>query len=496
MSPVNLGHLLAFFVLLVILFSAYGLALVIYNIYFHPLSSFPGPKSFAATRIPVTRSVLRGNLPHVVKRLHDTYGDVVRISPDELSFISADASKDIYGHRPGHPEMAKDRRFYENGPEIPGDILLANEADHSRFRRLLSHAFSEKALREQEPLITTYVDLLISRLHRRIQSNRPTVDLVSWYNWTTFDLIGDLAFGAPFNCLRDESYHFWVSMIFENVKASSVFNEMKRYPGVMALAGLFMPKSLKEALDNHTNLTVERVEARIELQTDRSDFLSHILKQQKDRGMTKEEIFGVSSLLIIAGSETTATLLSGATYYLLRNPRVMQKLVAEVRGQFISEDQINMSSVYGLNYMLAVLDETLRMYPPAPTGLPRVVPETGDSICNNWVPGGTAVSVSQWATNRSPTNFSRPESFLPERFLGDPNFEADQRHALQPFSLGPRGCIGRNLAYAEMRLILARIIWNFDLKLADDSQKWTDQNIYTFWEKKPLNVVLTPVVRN
>jgi len=257
-----------------------------------------------------------------------------------------------------------------------------------------------------------------------------------------------------------------------------------------------MPKSLKEAQDNHTNLTIERVEARMALSTNRADFMSNILKHQDEKGMTKPEIFGIVNLLIIAGSETTATLLSGATYLLLRNPRVMQKLVAEVRRKFTSEDQINMTSVNSLDYMLAVLNEALRMYPPSPTGLPRVVPKPGDYICGKWVPGGTAVSVSQWAANRSPSNFSQSEYFIPERFLGDPKFDSDKRHALQPFSVGPRNCVGRNLAYAEMRLILARIIWNFDLKLADDNHNWTDQHIYTFWEKGPLNVVLTPVVRN
>jgi len=495
MLPLNLGYLLTFFFVLTTLFSVCGLTYVIYNIYFHPLSSYPGPKSFAATRLALARSRLAGRLPYDIKRLHDKYGDVVRIAPDELSYNSADAWKDIYGTRPGHPEMPKDKKFYVNGAEAPGDILVANEADHSRYRRLLSQAFSDKALRDQEPLITTYIDLLIKGLHKRIDSGRPIVDLVSWYNWTTFDVIGDLAVGAPFNCLSEEGYHFWVSMIFDNVKATSIFNEAQRYPGVVPLMQLFTPKRLKEAIENHSNLTVNRVEARMALQTDRADFMSHIQKQQNEKGMSKEEIFGVLTLLMIAGSETTASLLSGATYYLLKNPRVMEKLVAEVRGKFTSEDQLNLAGVNSLDYMLAVLDEGLRMYPPSPTGLPRVVPAAGDTICGKWVPGGTAVSVSQWAANRSSANFTLPESFIPERFLGDPRFSSDKRSAFQPFSFGPRNCVGRSLAYAEMRLILARIIWNFDLKLADDSQKWNEQHIFTFWEKRPLNVILSPAVR-
>jgi cytochrome P450 len=367
-----------------------GVVYMIYNIYLHPLSAYPGPNLFIATRIPWALSFVGGSLPRDVKHFHDVYGDVVRIGPNDLSFINADAWKDIYGHRPGRPELEKDKKFYLNGGIAPpGDILTANEADHSRFRRLLSRSFSEKALRDQEPLIRKYVDLLISRLHRRIQDNRPIVDLVSWYNWATFDLIGDLAFGEPFNCLCDESYHFWVRNVFQNVKANSLFNAAKDYPGVLSLVQLLMPRSLKEARDNHVKLTVERVEARMALETDRPDFLSPILNNHDDKaGMTKPELMGIANLLIIAGSETTATLLSGVTYYLLRNSEVMQRLIKEVRGAFTSEDQINLISVQKLDYMLAVLDEALRIYLPSPTGLPRVVGRGGDYICGKWVPEG------------------------------------------------------------------------------------------------------------
>ena len=65
-------------------------------------------------------------------------------------------------------------------------------------------------------------------------------------------------------------------------------------------------------------------------------------------------------------------------------------------------------------------------------------------------------------------------------------FYTDSRAVLQPFSVGPRNCIGRNLAYNEMRLILARVLWNFDLELCDESKGWSDQKAYILWEKPPL----------
>lgn len=109
--------------------------------------------------------------------------------------------------------------------------------------------------------------------------------------------------------------------------------------------------------------------------------------------MTNLEIKNNSGILIVAGSETTATLLSGATYYLMRNPRVWNKLKDEVRGAFVAEDEINISSTAPgkLPYLHAVLEESLRRYPPVPTRLPRQTPKGGDYIDGFFVPGGVSV---------------------------------------------------------------------------------------------------------
>lgn len=94
---------------------------------------------------------------------------------------------------------------------------------------------------------------------------------------------------------------------------------------------------------------------------------------------------------------------------------------------------------------------------------------------------------------RSPENFVLPDSFIPERWLGDARFANDRKDAFQPFLFGARNCIGRNLAYAEMRSILARVMWNFDIKLVDANEDWIGKNtLYSLWDKPPLNVYLSP----
>lgn len=106
--------------------------------------------------------------------------------------------------------------------------------------------------------------------------------------------------------------------------------------------------------------------------------------------MTNSELIDNSSLLIIAGSETTATTLSGATYLLTTHPEVLARLSKEVRSTYSSEAEIDLLSVQKLSYMLAVLDETLRIYPPVPTAIPRITQPGGDVVCGKYMPEGVS----------------------------------------------------------------------------------------------------------
>ncbi|KAJ5348301.1 uncharacterized protein N7506_001554 [Penicillium brevicompactum] len=485
--------LLALLGMSIALIPIYYVGLIVYNIYFHPLSHYPGPKSMAATRIPYMRMVLKGQCPQQTLALHQQYGNVVRIAPNELSFADGDAWKPIYGTRVGHGQKRKDTRFYPPTAGGAPSIIQSNDADHSRFRRLLSHAFSDSSLRGQEPIIKTYVDLLMQRLQERIATGNNVFDLMTWYNFTTFDIIGDLAFGESFDCLKNVQYHQWISILFSSIRYGAYSNVARRLPGSSYILPLITPKKIIAQRDMHVALTSEKINGRLAKSNERPDFFGNILKHQNtEKGFTVPEMISNGSTLIIAGSETTATLLSGVTYLLLRNPRVLAKLQDEIRSAFTTEGQITLESCNKLEYCLAVLTETFRMYPPVPVGLPRIVDAQGDMISGNWVPGGTAVSVSQFSANRLSTNFTDAESFIPERHLDDPRFVNDSKNAMQPFSFGPRNCIGRNLAYVEMRLILARMVFNFDMELDQPGTDWMDQNCFTLWEKPGLMVKLHP----
>jgi len=139
----------------------------------------------------------------------------------------------------------------------------------------------------------------------------------------------------------------------------------------------------------------------------------------------------------------------------------------------------------------AVIEEGLRVYPPVPSRFPRRTAE-GTLIDGQFVPADISVGVHQYSSSHSPLTYHQPDKFFPHRWLPNPptEYANDILDSNQPFSLGPRGCLGRNLAYAEMRCILARMVWEFDLMLDERSDGWMKQKVFTLWEKGPLWVQL------
>lgn len=104
---------------------------------------------------------------------------------------------------------------------------------------------------------------------------------------------------------------------------------------------------------------------------------------------------------MLAGSETTSTVLSTATYYLLKNPNVYEKLSSEIRSAFKSGDVINEATTRDLTYLNAVCKEAMRIYAPLPLGLPREVPEGGDTVAGHYLPAGVSKSVMRLKDNHS-----------------------------------------------------------------------------------------------
>jgi cytochrome P450 len=423
---------------------------------------------------------------------------MIRIGPNEISCINPQAWQDIYGgHKPGQ-NFSKNPLWMSRKQNTANSILSASDADHHRIRRLISHAFSDKALRAQEPVLQDCVGILMRRLHEQTKAGwgSAVVDLVEWFSWTTFDIVGELGFGETFGCLTDERHHSWSALVFSHFKAASLVTSVRFYPLLERFLRWWLPSPVTNRQD-HFQLSREKIHRRLKGEKTTPDFMSYVLDPKNEERMSLQEIETTFNILIIAGSETTASALAGTTGHLLNNPMCLATLIQEIRSNFVEENDINLASLGKLPYLAAVIEEGLRMAPPVPSGLPRVTPLEGGVVCGEWLPGRTDISFSQWSAYRSPFNFSRPNEFIPERWLQSNRTSqsaSDKKSTLQPFSFGPRNCIGKNLAYAELRLILSRMIWNFDLSFPKDMRAydWAKQKTYVLVEKQPLKVRLTP----
>ncbi|TLD16310.1 uncharacterized protein PgNI_02606 [Pyricularia grisea] len=216
--------------------------------------------------------------------------------------------------------------------------------------------------------------------------------------------------------------------------------------------------------NKHRIVLIEKLNQRIQLkaETPRYDFMQNVIpKLNTPGGVTYNEMLIISSDLLMAGSETTATTLAGALYLLCRNPNAFASATDEVRNAFANPKDIDMTSTRYLVYLHGVVEETLRLFPPVPSTLPRITPPEGHLINGRFVPGDCRV------LHFANANLFRPERWFPSgpggknkvKITRPSKYDGDRREAFKTFSIGPRNCIGKHLAYAEIRTILAKLLW-------------------------------------
>lgn len=477
----------------------------VYNLKFHPLAKYPGPAWWIVSRIPYLICMNTGQLPFRVKQLHAEYGPIIRVSANELSFNDGRAWKDIFNRR----DMLRPPQWGTRPPGVEAhNVISAPAADHVRFRKALTPAYSEKSVREYEPVIRSYFDKFLSRFDGLIENgggNSAVVDIVEWVNFATFDIIGELSWSKSYECVDKGTGHAFMGVL-QHFQAALIGASLSYYPWLNAFMAKITPKSAFLMLENIFKDGHERLQARMQKDTiDHPDLISHIsdynAKSPPDEKLSDAEIEQNVLAIIVGGSETLTTTFSGAFHYLLADPEKLGEATHEVRSSFASSADITASAAAKLPYLNAVIDETLRMCPPIPDMLRRYVPRnTSVTIAGNVIPPGTTVSVSCYSMFRSAKYFSLPESFEPKRWFSEPSasllgLSYNDVTAFYPFSLGPHNCLGQPLARLEMRLLLALVLYNYDVKvpLGETLKKWTDQKIYWTWEKQPLKVEISKV---
>jgi cytochrome P450 len=253
---------------------------LIYNLFISPLRKVPGPKLWAISPIPQALMQCSGNAHKDILAMHLKYGNAVRTGPDAVSLLSPSAWKEVNGHhQPGQPEINKDPGFVK---EIKYSVLgVETKAAHGQQRRILAHGFSAQSMAKQEPLIRGYVDLLFQRFREFSDAGMP-IDLTKWYNFATFDIIGDLTFGEPFGCLESSTFHTWVAMIFENFKQGGILRQLRRALPMVAFAIEPVFNILAgEKIRKHDELVRANITKRKALGSERPDFMQSMIALDK-----------------------------------------------------------------------------------------------------------------------------------------------------------------------------------------------------------------------
>ncbi|PYI01030.1 benzoate 4-monooxygenase cytochrome P450 [Aspergillus sclerotiicarbonarius CBS 121057] len=420
---------------------------------------------------------------------------ILRTGPSVLSFGSVGAIKDIYGH--GSPCLKDDvyRMITGNHPHV---LNVIDKDDHSRKRRMLSNAFATRNLEQWEFKITDKVKKMITQFDQRctdplsegskISPDDLTVNFRLWSNLFTFDAIADIAFSECLGLLESGTDLVQTSLS-NGVKSLSLIQSLhcggrtvSRFVGatdwfhcLKALATIISP-TFRAHADDFGNIVSTLVDKRLEkhqMDNKLSDFLGCLIEDKtgKTRSLDRGEIEAEATILLDAGSDTTAIALTNVLYYLIKHPNTLNKLREEVSDVLTDEEIAPYTKVKSLPYLKACLDESLRLSPPVPRGLERKTPPQGMEILGEQIAGNVTVSVSAYIAHRDPTLFPNPDSYMPERWLDESEATKDMRAAFIPFTTGVRACLGRNITMMEQQILIATLVHRYDFALP--SHDWT-----------------------
>ncbi|KXS13314.1 cytochrome P450 [Gonapodya prolifera JEL478] len=420
--------------------------------------------------------------------LHKRFGSVVRLNDTAISVADPDIAYKFL-----RIDDIKKSRFYERlrrNNDPPNLVTHRDPVEHKAMRHLVSPAFSIRYLAGLEPLMGE----LIEELEKSLGSS-PRVDMGRVYHLFAMDFISKAAFGQSLHAVVNGTHPF-----IANLKSGLLW-------AVVGLAFPFIPthkfpavKRLRQSNDSIIDSFIFDRRKMNEEGKRRDDILQVLMDQNLDHLPLRTNL----RVFFTAGSETTANTLTWATYMLLRNPQTLERLRQELDSAFPDGLRVVLpvSALKTLPYLNAVIKETLRLRPVAAT-VSREIEEdttiTGHRVDGTpvvyHVPGGTHVDVSICALQRNPQIWIRPDDFWPERWLAEISGDeeawgvgsegkGDEKHserfvygtpkvvcreAYIPFSMGSRDCIGRNLAWNELRVVLAHVVRRYDITAEFDT---------------------------
>ncbi|KAH8094802.1 cytochrome P450 [Cristinia sonorae] len=453
----------------------------IYNTYFHPLARFPGPKLAAmSTMWKMWRYMIaRDFIPRMVE-VHSQYGNVVRVSPNELHFSDPDVYNELYN---SHRRWPKYSLLY--GPMTDGVSvwsILDYASAKKRRETLLSH-FSRKSILELQHLINILC-AAISRQHAAGQSS----DFTHAFKCFSLDTITSVCFATSTDAINAPDFKSPVLLAMHS--AVGILQTFIYFPVVRSIMGKIPPSMLFKMttlLDGYNEIRQILAKQVRDILADPAILTAvphptiyHSLispaSQDPTVSLSFADLVDDAYVLVFAGVDTSSAAITTGVIHCIEDIRVYKALKQELKEAWPDLSNVpRYETLEKLPYLTAVVKESLRLSHGVTSPLPRVVPEEGGILGGHAIPGGTVVGMSCCFVHNNETVFEEAYKFKPERWLG--GHGKDLEPYLVPFSKGTRSCVGMNLGYCEVYLCLANIFRRFEMQFDGVSAadyKWVD----------------------
>ncbi|KAF2196973.1 cytochrome P450 [Delitschia confertaspora ATCC 74209] len=466
------------------------------------LRSIPSPFPAAWSNLWLLWQCRKGVRFLAVDEAHKKYGTLVRIQPNHVSVADPDAVPQIYGH--GNGFLKSD--YYDAFVSIHRGLFNTRDrTEHTRKRKTVSHTFSTKSIGQFEQYMHHNLEDLRAqwdKMAAAANGGYADMDALNWFNYLAFDIIGDLAFGAPFGMLKRGQDIAEVRATPDSppsyVPAVEVLNRRGEVSGTIGILPALKPyaKHLPDpffsngmkAIDDLAGMAIASVKARLDKpNTDRVDLLARLMEGRDEKGqkLGREELTAEALTQLIAGSDTTSNTSCALLYHCLQHPEVIRKLQKELDQALPDIDAVpTFAAVKNLPYVDAVIKETMRIHSTSSLGLPRVIPPgPGITLHGHHFPQGTVLSVPAYTIHHS-TAIWGPDAntFRPERWE---TVTDKQKAAFIPFSYGPRACVGRNVAEMELALIVSTVFRRYEFELRQGEMETREGFL-----RKPLGLVV------
>ncbi|KAI9162922.1 benzoate 4-monooxygenase cytochrome P450 [Paramyrothecium foliicola] len=449
------------------LWLGYHMLVALYNISpLHPLSKFPGPKLAAASYLYEAwyDLVKGGRYSWEIRTMHEKYGPIVRINPDELHCNDYEFVDEIY---PSLTNRIRDKQphFLSSfaGPLQVSTFASRDHETHRLRRSAIQRFFSRQGMLRYEPEIHEMAQKMCTKILRLTESGQ-VIDALNPFNCFTADAISQYCFGEPFGFLDEAGFDKNFRRAFESL--TTTIHLFRHFPALSSLVSLmpalgpylgpdtaYMVKSMTETIPNHV----------VKAQQDKAGESRRVFTEIMDAPIPDDQktvyrLSGEGWSLVSAGAETTAASLCFITYFLLSQPEKLARLRDELKNE--DPQKLSWVQLEKYPYLHGVIYEGIRLALGVPSRLPRIAREE-DLIYKKrgfdyTIPKGTAIGMSAFVSHHVEEIFPEPEVYSPDRWI-DANGKANygMEKYIMSFSKGSRQCLGMNLAFCELYIVTA-----------------------------------------